>query len=103
MNSFKLEVVFNQAEALLWLCISLGILVYSLIQKIRRKPVSFFQLLLIPSFALFGFSDLVEAQTGAWWRPWWLLVIKAACIVSFLICFCSLAKKSKNAQESIEE
>ena len=22
---------------------------------------------------LFGISDLVEARTGAWWRPWWLL------------------------------
>jgi hypothetical protein len=32
----------------------------------------------------FGGSDLVEARTGAWWRPWWLLVWKAACVVLML-------------------
>lgn len=30
----------------------------------------------------FGLSDLVEIQTGAWWRPWWLLVWKAICIAA---------------------
>ncbi len=29
---------------------------------------------------LFGLSDLVEARTGAWWRPWWLLLWKAVCL-----------------------
>ena len=29
---------------------------------------------------LFGVSDLVEIWSGAWWRPWWLLVWKAACL-----------------------
>jgi hypothetical protein len=33
------------------------------------------------TFVLFGLSDVVELQTGAWWRPWWLLVWKAACII----------------------
>jgi hypothetical protein len=29
----------------------------------------------------FGASDVVEAGTGAWWHPWWLLVWKGACVV----------------------
>jgi hypothetical protein len=30
------------------------------------------------------FSDLVEARTGAWWKPWWLFVWKAACVLLML-------------------
>lgn len=91
----KIEVVFNQGEALLWLVISLGILVRTLVQKLRRIPVLPAQLALIPAFALFGLSDLIEAQTGAWWRPWWLLALKAFCILVFLFCFLNHLKKSR--------
>jgi hypothetical protein len=34
---------------------------------------------------VFGVSDLVEAQTGAWWEPWWLFVMKAACVLVFVL------------------
>ena len=39
------------------------------------------------AFFVFGLSDVVESQTGAWWRPWWLFVWKAACVLTFLFCF----------------
>lgn len=29
---------------------------------------------------VFGFSDLIESKTGAWWEPMWLLVLKASCL-----------------------
>ena len=32
------------------------------------------------NFVVFGCSDFVEYHTGAWWRPWWLLLWKAACV-----------------------
>ncbi|MDB5344106.1 MAG: hypothetical protein JWP89_2483 [Schlesneria sp.] len=32
------------------------------------------------TLVVFGLSDAVELYTKAWWRPWWLLVWKAACI-----------------------
>ncbi len=35
-------------------------------------------------FFLFGVSDLVEIYIQAWWRPWWLLVWKASCILGFV-------------------
>jgi len=35
------------------------------------------------ALTLFGLSDLVEIQTGAWWRPWWLLVWKGLCLAAF--------------------
>jgi len=34
---------------------------------------------------VFGASDLVEAHTGAWWRPWWLLAWKGGCLLVMLV------------------
>lgn len=36
------------------------------------------------NFLLFGLSDIVEVQTGAWWRPWWLFLWKSACVLTML-------------------
>jgi hypothetical protein len=36
-------------------------------------------------FFLFGLSDIVEVQTGAWWSPWWLFVWKVSCGLSMII------------------
>jgi len=38
-------------------------------------------------FLAFGLSDLVETQTGAWWKPWWLFVWKALCVHAMLALF----------------
>jgi hypothetical protein len=38
-------------------------------------------------FVLFGSSDVVEAQTGAWWRPLWLLAWKGVCLGSLGWCY----------------
>lgn len=53
---------------------------------------------------LFGVSDLVERQTGAWWRPWWLLVWKAVCLVSLMGCSLMLYRgRAKSGRTSIAE
>lgn len=70
--------VFNQAEAGLWFVIALVLVVR------LRMPLPW-RWLLPAAFAVFGVSDLIEVQTGAWWQPWWLLVIKAACVLVFLL------------------
>ncbi|MDB5325855.1 MAG: hypothetical protein JWM57_1424 [Phycisphaerales bacterium] len=40
---------------------------------------------LLITFVIFGFSDWVESTTGAWWRPWWLFVWKAVCVVAVVV------------------
>jgi hypothetical protein len=50
------------------------------------------------AFAVFGLSDLIESGTGAWWRPWWLLAMKAGCIVVFVVCTWVLVRRSGKAQ-----
>ncbi|KZN39399.1 hypothetical protein N480_00790 [Pseudoalteromonas luteoviolacea S2607] len=32
----------------------------------------------------FGVSDIIEASTGAWWRPLSLLFFKAGCVLTLL-------------------
>lgn len=81
--------VFNFAEASLWFLIA-GVLFL----KARRLNRSRAKIARVASaaFFLFGISDLIEARTGAWWMPWWLLVWKTICVVVFLVCLIQYRK-----------
>ena len=74
----------NYLEAFLWFCFAIGFAVNagktSGKTRINRLITTLF-------FLLFGGSDIVEVQTGAWWSPWWLFVWKASCVVSMVILF----------------
>ncbi len=71
----------NRVEAGLWLFIAGALLCATP----GRSPGVRWRLLAAAAlFAAFGGSDLVEARTGAWWRPWWLLAWKAACVAGLL-------------------
>jgi hypothetical protein len=77
----------NYGEAALWTAIAIGFLISALRQDAGRGASghscgpSWRSWVAALTFALFGLSDVVEAATGAWWRPWWLLAWKAACVV----------------------
>lgn len=76
--------IFNYCEAGLWFTISLMVFLR------RKNPNLTITKLAIQtsiSFFFFGISDLIEANTGAWWQPWWLLVLKVLCILSFVYCW----------------
>jgi hypothetical protein len=72
--------LFNQGEAVLWLLIAATLLA----RPIRKLVGTFWRWLLPICFVVFGVSDVIEAQTGAWWHPWWLFVMKALCVLGFL-------------------
>ena len=55
----------NYIEAGLWLIIGLLFLVCALRGRCNCRAAG----LAAITFALFGVSDVVEVQTGAWWRP----------------------------------
>jgi hypothetical protein len=67
----------NHAEAALWCAIGIGFLIVAIAVPRNRSRC----ILLGVVFIAFGGSDVVEVQTGAWWRPWWLLGWKAACLL----------------------
>jgi len=76
------EVIGNQFEAALWFAISAVLLFKWGTFKSRPRP---FSLSLPFAFAVFGVSDVIESHTGAWWDPWWLLVMKAGCVIVFFL------------------
>jgi hypothetical protein len=82
----------NRIEAALWFLIALILLITHLFVVARYDA-----LIAAGAFALFGVSDLIEAHTGAWWHPWWLLVWKACCLVVFA---CLLVRHNRRKRSS---
>ncbi len=72
----------NYIEAFIWFCFAIGFAVNAVKTsgKIRTN-----RLIATLVFFLFGLSDIVEVQTGAWWSPWWLFVWKVSCGLSMVI------------------
>ena len=70
----------NLVEGIWWIAVGAGFAL-SLIRRHRRGA----KLIAACNFTAFGFSDFVEMGTGAWWRPWWLLVWKGACVIIMLV------------------
>ncbi len=78
----ELTQIGNWIEAGLWGVIALWFAIAAF-----RSPVTAIRVrcaIVAAAFAAFGVSDIIESQTGAWWRPWWLLLLKAACIAVFV-------------------
>lgn len=71
----------NYIEAGLWIAVAL---VFAAFAIKRAGPTRRRCVIAAAVFALFGVSDIVEVQTGAWWRPWWLFVWKATCAAAML-------------------
>jgi hypothetical protein len=72
--------VFNAFESLLWACIA----VFLFLNARRQKEIRGRSTVAALTFLIFAGSDFIEMQTGAWWRPWWLLVWKGACIATLV-------------------
>ena len=75
---------FNLIECGLWIVFSLVLGIKSLLAAPALRRI--FGLLSV-AFLAFGFSDYVEAHTGNWWTPLWLLCLKASCILMFVFGF----------------
>jgi len=74
----------NLIEAGVWFLLAIILFVHTLRSEKRLWPTLF---VLVVTLAIFGASDLVESRTGAWWKPWWLFVWKAACVIVLLFGF----------------
>jgi hypothetical protein len=72
----------NRGECVLWLTLAAVLLMKSRRTAPWAKPYARLSAVVL---AAFGLSDVVESYTGAWWKPWWLLAWKAACIAAVLV------------------
>jgi hypothetical protein len=71
----------NYIEAAVWGAMAVVLAAYAVAVA---GPVRWRCIAAAVLLALFGASDVIEVQTGAWWRPWWLLIWKAVCVVGLL-------------------
>jgi hypothetical protein len=88
-NPDLLEAIYlygNLAEALIWFGFAVRFLLKS-VRSHRRNSAHITQLdrWTAFTFLVFGCSDLVEMKTLAWWRPWWLFLWKASCVLGLLL------------------
>ena len=76
MGNFELYSAagLNSVEALVW--VTIGVLLLLSFKKLAANSPKKDGVVLGILFVAFGASDVVEVYSGAWWRPWWLLIWK---------------------------
>src|SRR3954451_19647527 len=74
----------NLAEATFWLAMGIALSARALFLYVKRKS-PWRAGITAATLVVFAASDVVEAHSGAWWRPWWLLVWKLACVALLLL------------------
>ena len=89
-----LFVTANYVEAALWSIIGTGFLLHAILKRGGATSI-----IAGISFFLFGISDMIETRTGAWWRPWWLLVMKGGCIAVFVVLLARYALARRRAAQ----
>lgn len=73
----------------MWILIALVILYKTYSTRLKERKNA---LIASFSFIIFGISDFIEMQTGAWYKPTSLLITKAACVITFAFCLRSYLK-----------
>lgn len=90
---------FNFYEAMLWFSIAFILIASALLNK-SKKPYKNNLIIASLLFIAFGISDLIEMQTGAWWKPIGLLALKSGCILGFLFCLIRYYKIRRNLRKT---
>jgi len=85
----------NLIEAGVWLLVAL-VWLYKAVTS--RAALRWVTLVLALTFVLFGLSDLIESETGAWWRPWWLLALKGVCVIGIVGGFAAYYRLARAAR-----
>jgi hypothetical protein len=91
-----MHTLYNALEFGLWLILATALTWRASSARHDSRKAPF--LIAAAAFAAFGVSDLVEIQTGAWYRPWWLLVWKVSCILVLIMCYIHHRRHTENAR-----
>ena len=75
--------VYNYIEIGIWCAIAAVVAAAALRRTGQARRDALLASIVLVAF---GLSDYAEIGTGGeWWRPWWLLVWKAACVLVLLV------------------
>ena len=85
----------NYVEAAVWVGMAGWCAFRGVRARIGRMGV------LAAALVMFGLSDVVEVRTGAWYRPWWLLVWKGVCLVTIVAVLVGIRRGGKRRGESV--
>lgn len=72
----------NYVEAAIWIVIGFFLYWGSKKTAVRYPRTDVVALSIL--FVAFGVSDVFEVHSGAWWRPWWLLLWKTLNAIGLL-------------------
>jgi hypothetical protein len=89
--------IFNYIETALWPAMGLLFLVTA-----ARRQAATRRDCLIAGFTLivFGGSDYFEAENGnEWWRPWWLFLWKAVCVLILVLLLINALRRQQAAKK----
>lgn len=95
---------FNVFEAVLWTALGVYAVVLATRSATRSEERSATRRLLLIAvvFWIFAGSEVMETQTGAWWKPWWLAVWKGGCIAVLITLGTRHYRWHKNRQPTQE-
>ena len=71
----------NIIEAFFWIAVSLLFFIPAILPREKHRLFCLVGGLL---FFIFSLSDFYEAHTGAWWKPWWLILWNAGCFIGII-------------------
>lgn len=91
--------IINDVEAVFWFIIGLVFLARGMMATVTYRR---YCLIVGVAFMLFGVSDVVEAHTGAWWRPWWLLGWKASCLFVLVFILVGYVRSRRDSTDNHE-
>lgn len=74
---------FNVIEAAIWMAVATWLLYLALRTRSHLKMIFF---VFSVTLFFFGVSDMIETQTGAWYRPLGLFLLKAVCVLFIAGC-----------------
>ena len=87
--------VANYVEAAVWV----GMAGWCAMRGVRSRSGRMG--VLAAALVIFGLSDVVEVRTGAWSRPWWLLVWTGVCLVTIVAMLVGIWRRGKGRGEGM--
>jgi hypothetical protein len=83
--------IWNAVEVFLWGWIGIAFFIHSVVVRGEIWSLGSSMGVL---FTMFSITDATEIETGAWWSPVWLFLMKAVIVICFIVVYILYEKRS---------